>query len=144
MLQHLWTGPISNASVDVVQGSRSVEVRAVGVTKVTWFHVILVFKLSECLCCTTLQMVYTLPILQFLLHAGSGNWSDIGRDSSQSIHFYSNRLRPMPWTFSRQGIVFFSTWIHVELFLHVSVMLFQKHEVKREFMTSRVILQYSI
>lgn len=34
MLQHLWTGPISNASVDVVQGSRSVEVRAVGVTKV--------------------------------------------------------------------------------------------------------------
>ncbi|KAL5577074.1 hypothetical protein UlMin_018773 [Ulmus minor] len=33
MLQHLWTGPISNVSVDVVQGSRSVEVRAVGVTK---------------------------------------------------------------------------------------------------------------
>ncbi|GKC83749.1 alpha,alpha-trehalose-phosphate synthase [UDP-forming] 1, partial [Tanacetum coccineum] len=33
MLQHLWTGPISNASVDVVQGSRSVEVRAAGVTK---------------------------------------------------------------------------------------------------------------
>lgn len=34
MLQHLWTGPISNTSVDVVQGGRSVEVRAVGVTKV--------------------------------------------------------------------------------------------------------------
>ena len=34
MLQHLWSGPISNASVDVVQGGRSVEVRAVGVTKV--------------------------------------------------------------------------------------------------------------
>lgn len=34
MLQHLWTGPISNAAVEVVQGSRSVEVRAVGVTKV--------------------------------------------------------------------------------------------------------------
>ncbi|KAL4627367.1 hypothetical protein ACB092_05G161100 [Castanea dentata] len=34
MLQHLWTGPISNASVDVIQGGRSVEVRAVGVTKV--------------------------------------------------------------------------------------------------------------
>ncbi|GLT54503.1 hypothetical protein SLA2020_276950 [Shorea laevis] len=33
MLQHLWTGPISNASVDVVRGGRSVEVRAVGVTK---------------------------------------------------------------------------------------------------------------
>ncbi|KAG4971698.1 hypothetical protein JHK84_037773 [Glycine max] len=33
MLQHLWTGPISNASVDVVQGSRSVEVRAANVTK---------------------------------------------------------------------------------------------------------------
>ncbi|KAL2326848.1 hypothetical protein Fmac_020275 [Flemingia macrophylla] len=33
MLQHLWTGPISNASVEVVQGSRSVEVRPVGVTK---------------------------------------------------------------------------------------------------------------
>lgn len=34
LLQHLWTGPISNASVEVVQGSRSVEVRAIGVTKV--------------------------------------------------------------------------------------------------------------
>ncbi|EPS62481.1 trehalose-6-phosphate synthase, partial [Genlisea aurea] len=33
MLQHLWTGPISNSSVDVVHGSRSVEVRSVGVTK---------------------------------------------------------------------------------------------------------------
>ncbi|TVU51715.1 hypothetical protein EJB05_03157, partial [Eragrostis curvula] len=33
LLQHLWTGPISNAAVDVVQGSRSVEVRPVGVTK---------------------------------------------------------------------------------------------------------------
>ncbi|RLM98473.1 alpha,alpha-trehalose-phosphate synthase [Panicum miliaceum] len=33
MLQHLWTGPISNAAVDVVQGSRSVEVRSVGITK---------------------------------------------------------------------------------------------------------------
>ncbi|XP_061372911.1 alpha,alpha-trehalose-phosphate synthase [UDP-forming] 1 isoform X2 [Gastrolobium bilobum] len=33
MLQHLWTGPISNAPVEVVQGSRSVEVRAAGVTK---------------------------------------------------------------------------------------------------------------
>ncbi|XP_057997040.1 alpha,alpha-trehalose-phosphate synthase [UDP-forming] 1 isoform X1 [Hevea brasiliensis] len=33
MLQHLWTGPISNAAVDVVQGGRSVEVRAVGVSK---------------------------------------------------------------------------------------------------------------
>jgi hypothetical protein len=34
MLQHLWTGPISNAAVDVVQGSKSVEVRPVGVSKV--------------------------------------------------------------------------------------------------------------
>ncbi|XVF87250.1 hypothetical protein PTKIN_Ptkin18bG0103700 [Pterospermum kingtungense] len=33
LLQHLWTGPISNASLDVVQGRRSVEVRSVGVTK---------------------------------------------------------------------------------------------------------------
>ncbi|CAA3029350.1 alpha,alpha-trehalose-phosphate synthase [UDP-forming] 1 [Olea europaea subsp. europaea] len=33
MLQHLWTGPIGNSSVDVVQGSHSVEMRAVGVTK---------------------------------------------------------------------------------------------------------------
>ncbi|KAH9287707.1 hypothetical protein KI387_031824, partial [Taxus chinensis] len=33
MLQHLWTGPISNSAVDVVQGSRSVEVRPVGVSK---------------------------------------------------------------------------------------------------------------
>lgn len=34
MLQHLWAGPISNASVDVVRGGQSVEVHAVGVTKV--------------------------------------------------------------------------------------------------------------
>lgn len=36
MLQHLWTSPISNSSVDIVQGSRSVEVRAAGVTKVAY------------------------------------------------------------------------------------------------------------
>ena len=33
--QHLWTGPISNAAVDVVQGSKSVEVRPIGVSKVS-------------------------------------------------------------------------------------------------------------
>nr|GEV61435.1 zinc finger, CCHC-type [Tanacetum cinerariifolium] len=33
MLQHLWTGPISNASVKFVQGGRLVEDRANGVTK---------------------------------------------------------------------------------------------------------------
>jgi alpha,alpha-trehalose-phosphate synthase [UDP-forming] len=33
LLQHLWTGPISNARVDIVQGSKSVEVRPVGVSK---------------------------------------------------------------------------------------------------------------
>lgn len=33
LLQHLWTGPISN-SLEVVQGGKSVEVRAVGVSKV--------------------------------------------------------------------------------------------------------------
>ena len=40
LLQHLWTGPISNASLDVVQGSRSVEVRSVGVTKVCFSGII--------------------------------------------------------------------------------------------------------
>ncbi|XP_051152224.1 alpha,alpha-trehalose-phosphate synthase [UDP-forming] 1-like isoform X2 [Andrographis paniculata] len=33
LLEHLWTGPISNSNVDVIQGSRSVEVRALGITK---------------------------------------------------------------------------------------------------------------
>ncbi|KAK8681011.1 hypothetical protein V6N13_053418 [Hibiscus sabdariffa] len=33
LLQHLWTGPISNAALDVLRGSRSVEVRALSVTK---------------------------------------------------------------------------------------------------------------
>ncbi|GAX74440.1 hypothetical protein CEUSTIGMA_g1889.t1 [Chlamydomonas eustigma] len=33
LLQHLWTGPISNAPVEIIQGGRSVEVRPVGVTK---------------------------------------------------------------------------------------------------------------
>lgn len=37
MLQHLWTGPISNAAVDVVQGLKSVEVRPIGVSKVHAF-----------------------------------------------------------------------------------------------------------
>jgi trehalose 6-phosphate synthase/phosphatase len=35
LLQHLWTGPISNAPVDIVQGSKSVEVRPVGISKVS-------------------------------------------------------------------------------------------------------------
>lgn len=34
LLQHMWTGPISNAPVDIVQGHRSVEVRPVGTSKV--------------------------------------------------------------------------------------------------------------
>lgn len=51
MLQHLWTGPISNASVDVVQGSKSVEVRAVGVTKVNWSFLMLnMYSLIYLLC----------------------------------------------------------------------------------------------
>lgn len=47
LLQHLWTGPISNASVDVVQGSRSVEVRAIGVTKVWLFPFFFLLVLGE-------------------------------------------------------------------------------------------------
>ena len=34
LLQHLWTGAISNSPVDIVQGSKSVEVRPVGISKV--------------------------------------------------------------------------------------------------------------
>ena len=37
LLQHLWTGPISNAPVNIVQGSKSVEVRPVGISKVGSF-----------------------------------------------------------------------------------------------------------
>ncbi|KAG2311980.1 hypothetical protein Bca52824_023537 [Brassica carinata] len=33
MLQHLWAGPTSNASVDIVQGRYYIEVHSVGVTK---------------------------------------------------------------------------------------------------------------
>ena len=54
MLQHLWTGPISNASVDVVQGSRSVEVRSVGVTKVTtWLIKLKLLTLPNSQCTST-------------------------------------------------------------------------------------------
>ncbi|XVE92646.1 hypothetical protein REPUB_Repub01dG0116500 [Reevesia pubescens] len=49
MLQHLWTGPISNASVDVVPGSRSVEVRVVGVTKETTTSLVLLAGLVQVL-----------------------------------------------------------------------------------------------
>lgn len=38
LLQHLWTGPISNAPVDIVQGSRSVEARPVSVSKGAAMH----------------------------------------------------------------------------------------------------------
>ena len=40
LLQHLWTGPISNAPVDIVQGSKSVEVRPVGISKVRDIRVV--------------------------------------------------------------------------------------------------------
>jgi len=40
MLQHLWPSPISNASMEVVQGSRSVEVQAANVTKGIVFLII--------------------------------------------------------------------------------------------------------
>lgn len=33
LLQHLWTGPISNSACDILQGAKSVEVRPVGVSK---------------------------------------------------------------------------------------------------------------
>jgi len=33
MLQHLWTGPISNAQVEILRGAKSVEARPLGVTK---------------------------------------------------------------------------------------------------------------
>ena len=39
LLQHLWTGPISNAPVNIVQGSKSVEVRPVGISKVSFCFV---------------------------------------------------------------------------------------------------------
>jgi len=38
LLQHMWTGPISNAPVDIVQGARSVEARPVGVSKGASMH----------------------------------------------------------------------------------------------------------
>ena len=47
LLQHLWTGPISNSPVDIVQGSKSVEVRPVGVSKV---HTHCLSMTSRCLC----------------------------------------------------------------------------------------------
>ena len=33
LLQHLWTGPISNANVDIIQGMKSVEARPTGLSK---------------------------------------------------------------------------------------------------------------
>ncbi|KAJ0558417.1 putative alpha,alpha-trehalose-phosphate synthase (UDP-forming) [Helianthus annuus] len=41
LLNHLRTGPISNASVDIVQGERSVEIRVNGVSKGVGIHDIL-------------------------------------------------------------------------------------------------------
>lgn len=64
LLQHLWTGPISNASVDVVQGGRSVEVRAVGVTKVC-IHVILENITLKELQAYTFKLYRVLPLIEF-------------------------------------------------------------------------------
>lgn len=47
-LQHLWTGPISNAPVEIIQGGRSVEVRPVGVTKGLAMQRILGYMASIC------------------------------------------------------------------------------------------------
>jgi hypothetical protein len=46
--QHLWTGPISNAPVEIIQGGRSVEVRPVGVTKGLAMQRILGYMASIC------------------------------------------------------------------------------------------------
>lgn len=52
LLQHLWTGPISNAPVNIVQGSKSVEVRPVGISKVRLIMLpdvgVAVLKCSRC------------------------------------------------------------------------------------------------
>jgi trehalose 6-phosphate synthase/phosphatase len=47
LLQHLLTGPISNAPVDIVRGGRSIEVRPVGVTKGTSMERILHYMAEE-------------------------------------------------------------------------------------------------
>ena len=64
MLQHLWSSPMSNASVEVVQGSRSVEVRDANVTKVIVF---LIIDFSQF--CVHLQIFHSDLIREQLLTA---------------------------------------------------------------------------
>ena len=52
LLQHLWTGPISNAPVNIVQGSKSVEVRPVGISKVCQSQFAIEQNFKSCQCGT--------------------------------------------------------------------------------------------
>lgn len=79
MLQHLWTGPISNASVDVVQGSRSVEVRAVGVTKVILFWLA---QRSSCQVFMISKILFVFSIWCVHAYAGCSHWSHFRGNSS--------------------------------------------------------------
>ena len=47
MLQHLWTGPISQQQVDIIQGAKSVEARPVGVTKGKMMEQIFAYILEQ-------------------------------------------------------------------------------------------------
>lgn len=81
LLQHLWTGPISNAPVDIVQGSKSVEVRPVGVSKGLSMHRI-VHTMAERSALTSMEFDFVLVAGHFL-----------ARDENIFTYFEGHKVR---------------------------------------------------
>ena len=108
MLQHLWTGPISNASVDVIQGGRSVEVRAVGVTKVpgSLFITVLCLFISRVIPFATRKKNHMsiFHFQWFYVYTGCSYWSYLGRDSSLQRHEVTYWLCPVYWALYSKGV----------------------------------------
>jgi trehalose 6-phosphate synthase/phosphatase len=82
LLQHLLTGPISNAPVDIVRGAKSVEVRPVGVTKGATMERIL----------TIMSKSHDISDVDFVLVAGHF----LTRDENVFTLFEGQRLQAVP------------------------------------------------
>ena len=84
LLQHLWTGPISNAPVDIVQGSRSVEARPVSISKGMSMK-----RVMEIMC-----EIEEVPSLDFEYVLCMGHF--LQRDENLYTYFEGKNLGPLP------------------------------------------------
>jgi len=103
LLEHLRTGRISNTSVDVFQGTWSIEVRPVGVTKV---HNIVWYSGGACLSHIVLPISLEVELICicFLVNTGCGNRSHTARSSSQWKHEFTCNLHPLCRALAWEGL----------------------------------------